>query len=542
MPPWETHGVKDYLPATVKTNENSTTPIHPAVMSPLLIWAMRFIDDFAEDILTVWAERQRLVGRIQQDPNPEAHLTLRQLFDRYRAENRPLPGGVYRGRHVVARAYLAGRTSASPGQVRRAVTKHAGDLPVADEAALDTPINGLLHGQPWKPHITFHEAPGLMVRLATASMIVALYLSGMRPGEGLELPVGCCPEPADDGTAPLHYEIRGNFFKNARDQDGRLIPGGLPRQIPWTVIAPTVRAMRVLERMAEGPSLFPATATWISQSAGHRKRAKRTGETLSCAAANSRVAAFIRWVNEFADQNGLGTERIPDDPGGPVVLSRLRRTVAWHIARLPTGRIALATQYGHLRTSAVTEGYSGRARAGLRRVLDIETARAMADYLDDLAERVNRGEGVSGPAATRMIKAAQDVATRFEGMFLTPKQAAALRAEPQFQVYDNTDAFLTCNHDPVKALCHPEHTGRAKRDLPPAIDRCDPACANIARTDTHIARAREEISRLADEINDPLTPMPLRERLKQRVTALQQIVDRHVQTRIIPAEEPADDR
>jgi hypothetical protein len=214
-----------------------------------------------------------------------------------------------------------------------------------------------------------------------------------------------------------------------------------------------------------------------------------------------------------------------------------RRTLAWHIARLPGGRIALATQYGHLRASAVTDGYAGRARDGLRRVLDVETARAMADYLDSVAGRIRHGEGVSGPAAGRMTAAARDAAHRFEGVFLTPRQAAALLAEPRFHVYDNPGAFLTCNHDPAKALCHPDRTRPARHTLPPAIDRCDPACANIARTDTHIAQLREEITRLADEAGDPVTPVPLRERLRQRTTTLQAIVDRHEKTRIVLAQE-----
>jgi hypothetical protein len=131
------------------------------------------------------------------------------------------------------------------------------------------------------------------------------------------------------------------------------------------------------------------------------------------------------------------------------------RTIAWHIGRLPGGRVALALQYGHLRTSVVGEGYSGRARQGLRRVLDIETARAMADYLDTVADNLQNGQGVSGPAADRMIQAARNARNRFDGKFLTPRQAEALLDEPEFHVYDNPNAFLTCNHDPTKALCHP---------------------------------------------------------------------------------------
>jgi len=155
-----------------------------------------------------------------------------------------------------------------------------------------------------------------------------------------------------------------------------------------------------------------------------------------------------------------------------------RRTIAWYIARLPGGRIALALQYGHLRTT-VSSGYSNRARHGLRRVLDIETARAIA-YLQHLDQRLNGGDGVSGPAAGRLIRSARSAA-RFEGMFLGKPEIRALLHEPEFQVFDNPDAFLTCNKDPAKALCDPDRATRAPKDTrPPSLDRCNPACANIA--------------------------------------------------------------
>jgi hypothetical protein len=141
-----------------------------------------------------------------------------------------------------------------------------------------------------------------------------------------------------------------------------------------------------------------------------------------------------------------------------------------------------------------------------------------------------------------MIKAARDAAVRYEGMFLTPRQAAALLAEPQFSVYDNPEAFLTCNNDPAEAMCHPERTRGSRRDLPPAIGRCYPACANIVRTDTHIGKLREEITQLTEEIICPLTPIPLRERLRQRISALQAVAERHDRTRIVSACGASDDR
>jgi hypothetical protein len=205
-----------------------------------------------------------------------------------------------------------------------------------------------------------------------------------------------------------------------------------------------------------------------------------------------------------------------------------RRTIAWHIARLPGGRIALAIQYAHLRTTA-SEGYSGRARHGLRRVLDIETARAMADYLHRIGDRIDQGEGVSGPAARRLLDAARDAATRFDGMFLSPRQVRALLNDPRLHIHDNSRAFLACAYDPAKALCHPDRAGRGNDQ--PRLDRCNPACANIARTDEHITALTTETVRLRAEIANPLTPQPIRERLAQRVAALEQIADHHKRSR-----------
>jgi hypothetical protein len=42
-------------------------------------------------------------------------------------------------------------------------------------------------------------------------VIVTVYLSSLRPAEVLSLEVGCCPEPAEDGSGAVHYRLFGNF-------------------------------------------------------------------------------------------------------------------------------------------------------------------------------------------------------------------------------------------------------------------------------------------------------------------------------------------
>ena len=63
-------GIDDYLPAPVTSGggENSTQPLDPQVIGPLLIWAIRMVDDFAGDILAGWAENRRLTHVAENNP------------------------------------------------------------------------------------------------------------------------------------------------------------------------------------------------------------------------------------------------------------------------------------------------------------------------------------------------------------------------------------------------------------------------------------------------------------------------------------------
>ena len=155
----------------------------------------------------------------------------------------------------------------------------------------------------------------------------------------------------------------------------------------------------------------------------------------------------------------------------------------------------------------------------------------MASYLQDVSDSLDSGGGISGPAARRLADAARQAATRFEGLFLSPRQARALLADPALQVHDSPGAFLACNYDPAKALCHPDREVGSTAGHP-VLERCDPACANIARIDEHITALAAEITRLRAESASPLLPGPIRQRLVGRAAALEKITERHARTRI----------
>ncbi|MEU6183703.1 hypothetical protein [Streptomyces coeruleorubidus] len=131
-----------------------------------------------------------------------------------------------------------------------------------------------------------------------------------------------------------------------------------------------------------------------------------------------------------------------------------------------------------------------RSRGGIHDLLDFETARNVAEQLSEVHEAIQDGEGVSGPAARRLINAAAQEHHRFGGLITSIRQAKDLLADPTLNVFENKEAFLFCNYDRAKALCHP---GRNAKSEAPSLDRCKANCANIARTDTHAHQLRTRL-------------------------------------------------
>jgi hypothetical protein len=135
---------------------------------------------------------------------------------------------------------------------------------------------------------------------------------------------------------------------------------------------------------------------------------------------------------------------IPADPDGPLNMSRFRRTVAWFINRLPGGRVALGIQYGHVHLT-MSESYGNRSRSDLLEILDLEQARSIADTLASAADRLQYGEGVSGPAAGRYIDSVREFKATYAGACLSKRQHRALLANPRLRVFDHPQAVLACN-------------------------------------------------------------------------------------------------
>jgi integrase len=526
-PPWLTEGVDDYLPSVDASSggrENSTEPLDPQVIGPLLVWSIRMVEEFADDVLNAWAENRRMAEVAATNvATPASQLALEAYLLPLINSGGAIPATERKGETMLARRFIAASTGASLGQVDRINSRHQVRLLATERPGpcpLSVPVTGKIGTKAWREYVDSNEAADLMRHLGTAAMIICLYLTGMRPQEVQGLRSGCCPDPAPDkhGNTGRHL-IRSHHYKNVTDDNGNHVSAGEEREVPWVAIMPVVRAIRALERMVpDGELLFSATHHDFPALRGNHGALKQS-------ALSGRIEDFIAWANREARTHELADQVVPEDPHGSVGMSRFRRSLAWHIARRPGGLIALAIQYGHMRTvldARTSTGYGSRSRTGIHGVLDVETALAAADTAAHLRDRVAAGEKVSGPAARRaLIGAAQT--PRFEGRIVPAtfaKKAASFLARDGIVLYDNPDAFLICAFKHDNALCDPEPGATAPRQF-----NCRPGCGNAVRTDAHALQMRQradEIDRLAAH-----APGPLGKRLRANAGRLRETADTH---------------
>lgn len=375
---------------------------------------------------------------------------------------------------------------------------------------------------PWTGPLTPKQVDSRRRAVTVACMVTIAYLTGMRADEVLGMRRGSCTAILSGSEPTGGYEIHSRTYKSAVE-GGRSIPEGVDRDHPWTAIKPVADAVTVMEQLHDNDllfslSLFKARLTTPRLDPGPPPSAR----------VMDGIDHLLAWCNQRAADLGKPSEAIPDDPDGHINLRRLRRTLAWFIYRRPGGRVALGVQYGHLH-AATTDGYGGRVSAGLRALFPMEEAFAISDTLHSAAEHLTANPDVSGPAAERYRAAITECANKYQGATLTRKQAAALMSNPDLRVYDSPGQTLACCFDPRKALCRKD-SPREDPATTPDLTACDSRCANIARTDEHIAAIQTEVDSLREEHDSALTPEPLRHRLEAQLARRESIIRAHHET------------
>jgi hypothetical protein len=188
-PPWETGDAHEYVSAATPPGENATEPISPATMGPLLIWALRFVEDFSTDILAGRAENQRLraIATAAKPHHASGGLTaLRAYLCDLWSTGKPLPAGSREGKPTVARYYIAGMVGCPASTVQKALRQPKWQRYLAQNPGpcpLDVPITATIDDAPWLQGIDHFLVGSLVAHLNTACFIVIAYLTGMRSSE-----------------------------------------------------------------------------------------------------------------------------------------------------------------------------------------------------------------------------------------------------------------------------------------------------------------------------------------------------------------------
>lgn len=541
--PWDGQDTRALLGRSPRSREleNRTPRIGEATMEPLLCWAVRFIEDFSADIIGAIDEWRSLrphrddTGRSEQHPHRRSRTVgggmladITQLIDELRESCGELPGRVTDSgnREIDFRHLERLMDSANQGlntSPHRDLFAASG-LPIADGAYLRHHVTGLLDGRPWLRRIRYGDAYQLSRLLLTASFVVISYLSGARPGEVLNLRRGCITYDAENTL----WLMRGRKWKGALDSTGAKIPEGELREEPWVVAEVVVAAVRAMEQAHDHDLLFPSAI--ISRSRTRQGRA-RSGTEI-----NDDIAELIGWVNDYCQKQGR-RDRIPDDPAGPVLASRFRRTLAWFICRRPRGLVACALQYAHMHVQ-LTLGYSGTYASGFPDEMAFEQWLTRLEDLEEHERRLQTGERVSGPAAHAYCARVSGGTDRFAGRVIrSARQARAVLANPALQIYPGKG--MTCVFDASKALCQMRGADTTDDRRTPDLDDCRPNCRNIARTDRDMTAILHQAEDLRELVDDPLCPPIRHERHRRQLSRLEEFIDEHRRARSTDRKDPS---
>lgn len=149
--PFDPQHLEGWTEPAHKPAENATDRIPEQVHGPLLGWAVRFIDEFAEDILaadSAWRELRDPSRRAPKGTTSGAREKVRARLADYLARGRPLPG--YQG--AVNIQHLAAESGCHRGacdRIQAEIDAAVAVVGISEQSPLDIPITGTLDDQPW---------------------------------------------------------------------------------------------------------------------------------------------------------------------------------------------------------------------------------------------------------------------------------------------------------------------------------------------------------------------------------------------------------
>ena len=527
--------------------ENRTPRMPEEVIAPLLAWSIRYVTEFAPDILAARDELDRLETHcaklVQSDQaldrkqrRARQRRRLMDYFERQRREERGVP--IWGTAHNGTTMRLPGTGDVSPpvnahllhlhiGIDARAESRMhiqlAGGAPDLIDTAIrelgvetggmDTSISRLPEtGRPWRPRFDAKTLAQEERMLQSAAYILCAYLSGMRDCEVQAMQRGCLTVSRSEDGLIMRHRVRSVAYK------GKSSHG---EAADWVTIEPVAKAIDVLERLSfRAASARGLTTLWPVLAA-------------KSVCKDHLSAEIVRQLNLYRDHlNDLfGTVNEPVIPNSPegkpwrITTRQFRRTIAWHIANRPFGTIAGMIQYKHASVAAF-EGYAGSSKSGFR--AEVENQRALGQ-LDDLLVYFDErqvGSTLSGPAAPRISKALDAAAVELSPLPVMIADRARLRTMLASLARTlHVGVLADCFFDPGTALCLKQATNADNNKMPLTV-LCQPTrCPNACIT----ARHRPAWARSADEARAVLKEKRLsslqRSALQQDLARIETVLD-----------------
>ncbi|WP_329160515.1 hypothetical protein OHB49_13635 [Streptomyces sp. NBC_01717] len=511
-----------------RRRENATDRIPEEVFGPLFVWATRFIDDFAADILGADQEWQRLrfsPPALSGKPDSEQDRAIRDMLQTYISSGRPLPGWNGGVNLLFLAQQIGCNRSLFDRRHRRRwldslLDETVSAVGVSTSASLDIYIQGTLDGSSWISEIVTDQrlwnSLAIVARhLQTAAYVITAFLSGMRDSEIKELRRGCLRVERDTDGKPYRWKVASLAFKG--EDDSRGVPA------TWNVGERAARAIAVLEALQ--PASIDLLFTRLPHSCGSRR--VRDEQALVASTTNTRLNEFVDWVNGYCHEHERG-DAIPTVNSRTFRLqsSHFRRTLAWFIARRPGGSIAGALQYRH-HCVQVFEGYAGTSDSGFRAEVESEQALARGEHLLTMIDAHEHTE-LAGPAADEAARRLENFGhrARFQGTVVTDeRRLKRIMGRDDPAVYPGI--YITCVHDHKKALCERARRGRAEGL--PDHGLCQPlACRCVALTGDNVTAWRQEVDRIDSRLaTRPAPPPLLQHRLNQRQAEIENFLNRH---------------
>ncbi|WP_292617729.1 integrase [Nitrobacter sp. 62-23] len=527
--------------------ENRTPRMPEDVIAPLLAWSIRYVTEFAPDILAARDELDRLETHcaklVQSDQaldrkqrRARQRRRLMDYFERRRREERGVP--IWGTAHNGATMRLPDTGDVSPpvnshllhlhigidarAESRMHIQLASGAPDLIDAAirqlgvetgGMDTCISLLPEtGLPWRPRFDAKTLAQEERMLQSAAYILCAYLTGMRDCEVQAMQRGCLAISRSEDGLIMRHRVRSVAYK------GKSSHG---EAADWVTIEPVAKAIDVLERLSfQAASARGLTTLWPVLAA-------------KSVCKDHLSAEIVRQLNLYRDHlNELfGTINEPVIPnsseGKPwrITTRQFRRTIAWHIANRPFGTIAGMIQYKHASVAAF-EGYAGSSKSGFR--AEVENQRALGQ-LDDLLVYFDErqiGSTLSGPAAPRISKALDAAAVELSPLPVMIADRARLRTMLASLARTlHVGVLADCFFDPGTALCLKQATNADNNKMPLTV-LCQPTrCPNACIT----ARHRPAWARSADEARAVLKEKRLsslqRSALQQDLARIEAVLD-----------------